>query len=218
VAGIDQPGGTIGRPGSGLIPTTDTLSGRLLAVLNGGFKYADGAYGLMSGGAVFVPPTWGAATIAVTRDGKVFMGSWGLDRRLTGANTRLAAWRQNAGLLIDRGRIASRARNESNWGLSIMNDTYTWRSAIGLSNHHTLIYVAGGSLSAATLAQALRAAGATSAMQLDINPFWVRAFTYTQDAAGRLTATALDPAMPGTGLEYLYGDSRDFFYLTRAHP
>jgi hypothetical protein len=185
-------------------------------VLNGGFKYADGAYGLMSGGTVYVPPVWGAATIAVTSGNKVIMGSWGLDRRLTGANTQLVAWRQNAGLLIDHGRIVSRAHDASNWGLSIMNSTYTWRSAIGLSNHGTLIYVAGNSLSAATLAQALRAAGAVSAMQLDINPFWVRAFTYTEDSAGHLKATSLDPAMPGTGMEYLYGDSRDFFYLTRA--
>ena len=216
VSGIDQPGGAIGHPGTGLIPTADTGNGRLLAVLNGGFKYADGAYGLMSGGAVYVPPVWGAATIAVTKGDNVIMGSWGLDRRLTGANSRLVAWRQNAGLLIDHGRIASRAQDDSNWGLSIMNSTYTWRSAIGLSNHGTLIYVAGNSLSAATLAQALLAAGAASAMQLDINPFWVRAFTYTNDAAGRLMATSLDPAMPGTGMEYLYGDSRDFFYLTRA--
>jgi Phosphodiester glycosidase len=217
VAGIDQPSGAIGRPGSGLIPTADTLNGRLLGVLNGGFKYADGAYGLMSGGTVYLPPVWGAATIAVTRGDHVIMGSWGLDHRLTGANSRLVAWRQNAGLLIDHGHIASRAQDASNWGLSIMNDTYTWRSAIGLSNHGTLLYVAGNSLSAATMAKALLAAGAVSAMQLDINPFWVRAFTYTQDAYGRLIATSLDPAMPGTGMEYLYGDARDFFYLTRAN-
>lgn len=216
VAGIDQPGAVIGHPGTGLIPTADTASGRLLAVLNGGFKYADGAYGLMSGGTVYVPPVWGAATVAVTRDGKVFMGSWGLDRRLTGANANLIAWRQNAGLLIDHGRIASRTLNESNWGLSIMNSTYTWRSAIGLSNHGTLLYVAGNSLSAVSLAHALLTAGAVSAMQLDINPFWVRAFTYSYDPNGHLVATSLGPTMPGTGMEYLYGDSRDFFYLTRA--
>ncbi len=215
-AGIDEPGGAIGRPGSGLIPTADTENGRLLAVMNGGFKYADGAYGLMTDGTTYVSPVWGAATIAVTKGDNVIMGSWGLDRRLTGANSRLVAWRQNGGLLIDHGRIAPRAQDDSNWGLSIMNSTYTWRSAIGLTNHRTLIYVAGNSLSAATLAQALLAAGAVSAMQLDINPFWVRAFTYTNDATGQLIATRLDPAMPGTGTEYLYGDSRDFFYLTRA--
>lgn len=52
-------------------------------------------------------------------------------------------------------------------------------------------------------------------MQLDINPFWVRAFTYGRDSQGQLIAWALDPAMPGNGMEYMYGDARDFFYLTR---
>jgi hypothetical protein len=52
-------------------------------------------------------------------------------------------------------------------------------------------------------------------MQLDINPFWVRAFTYGRDSVGRLTATPLDPAMHGTGRVYLAGAARDFFYLTR---
>ncbi len=43
------------------------------------------------------------------------------------------------------------------------------------------------------------------AMQLDINPFWVRSFIYGRDAQGQLVAYALDPSMPGNGMEYLYG-------------
>jgi hypothetical protein len=187
----------------------------LLAVFNGGFKYADGAYGLMSGGTVYVPPVWGAATIAVTRSGGVIMGAWGRDHRLTGANRNLVAWRQNAGLLIDHGRITARTQIGTDWGQSILDSTYTWRSGIGLTKHGTLLYAAGSSLSAATLARTLAAAGAMSAMQLDINPFWVRAFTYGRDSQGQLTAFALDPVMPGSGMEYMYGDVRDFFYFTR---
>jgi hypothetical protein len=187
----------------------------LLGVFNGGFKYSDGAYGLMSGGTVYVRPVWGAATIAVTRRGRVIMGSWGLDHRLTEANRDLIAWRQNAGLLIDHGHITSHTQEGSAWGLTILNSTYTWRSGIGLTRHGTLLYVAGSSLSAATLAQTLHAAGAVTAMQLDINPFWVRAFTYGRDGQGQLMAWALDPAMPGNGMEYMYGYARDFFYLTR---
>ena len=215
VAGIQEPGGPVNMVGSGLIPAVDYHGNRLLAVLNGGFKYADGAYGLMSSGTVYVSPVWGAATVAALRNGKVIMGRWGLDRRLTGANRNLVAWRQNGSLLIDHGRIAALTQDGASWGLSIMNSTYTWRSGIGLTARGTLLYAAGNSLSAATLAQALRDAGAMSAMQLDINPFWVRAFTYTRDPLGQLTATALNPAMQGTGTEYLYGHVRDFFYLTR---
>ena len=56
------------------------------------------------------------------------------------------------------------------------------------------------------------------AMQTDINPFWVRAFLYNRDAHGMLNIVKLNPAMYGTGTEYLYGTQRDFFYLTRFAP
>lgn len=216
VAGTEQPGGPIGRPGAGLIPPADTQGDRLLAVFNGGFKYADGAYGLMSGGTVYVRPVWGAATLAVTRRGSVLLGAWGRDARLSGANRALIAWRQNARLLLDQGRITAQTQEGDTWGLSIMNSVYTGRSGIGLTAQGTLLYVAGASLSATTLAQTLQAAGAVTAMELDINPYWVRSFTYGRDAHGQLTAWALDPAMPGIGMEYLYGYTRDFFYVTRS--
>lgn len=216
VPGIQEPGGPRGMQGSGLIPATDSAGTQLLAVFNGGFKYADGQYGLMTGGVAYVPPVRDAATIAVLRSGKVIMGTWGLDARLTTANRNLAAYRQNGGLLIDHGHIDPRTQDQSAWGLSILNSTYTWRSAIGLTRNGTLLYAGGSWLSAETLAKALRAAGAMTAMQLDINPFWVRAYTYTRDALGQLAATALNPNMQGTGTEYLYGHVRDFFYLTRA--
>jgi hypothetical protein len=216
VAGTSEPGGPIGHTGSGQILPSDALAGRLLAVFNGGFKYADGAYGLMSDGTVYVPPVYGAATIAVTRSGGVIMGTWGLDHRLTSTNSNLIAWRQNAGLLIDHGHITSQTQDGAAWGLTVLNSVYTWRSGIGLTRHGTLLYVAGNALSAATLAHTLSAAGATTAMQLDINPYWVRAFTYGRNGVGRLTAWALDPAMPGVGMEYLYGFARDFFYLVRT--
>jgi len=215
VAGTAQPGGPRGLAGAGVIPRVDWSQDRLLATFNGGFKYADGAYGLMSGGTVYVPPVWGAATVALTSAGHVIMGSWGLDRRLTGANGGLTAWRQNGALLIDHGRIAPLTQDGAAWGLTILNRAYTWRSGIGLTRHGTLLYAAGDALSAATLAQALRAAGAVTALQLDINPFWVRAFTYGRDAAGQLVAAPLNPGMYGTGRDYLTGDARDFFYMTR---
>ncbi len=127
----------------------------------------------------------------------------------------LTAWRQHGALLIDHGRIASLTQDEAAWGLTILNRAYTWRSGIGLTRRGTLLAAGGNALSVATLAQALRAAGAVTALQLDINPFWVRAFTYERDAAGQLVATSLNPGMHGTGIDYLTGDARAFFYVTR---
>jgi len=216
VAGIQQPGGSRGLPGPGVIPSADQQGGALLATFNGAFKEADGAGGMMVDGTVYVPPIQGAATVAVTANGRVIMGTWGVDWRLNSGNTTLVAWRQNGPLLLDHGVMNPLTYNAAAWGISILDHTYTWRSALGLTNHGTLLYAAGNALSAATLARALRAAGAVTAMQTDINPFWVRAFTYGHDAAGNLTVSKLYPAMAGTGAEYLYGDVRDFFYVTRA--
>ena len=99
-----------------------------------------------------------------------------------------------------------------------VNRAYTWRSGIGITPSGSLIYAAGNALSALTLGETLKAAGAVMAMQTDINPNWVRAFLYDRNAAGSPQITKLNPAMQGIGTEYLYGTDRDFFYFTRIVP
>jgi hypothetical protein len=218
VAGTTEPGGPRGYNGPGMIPAADQKGNALLAIFNGGFKYADGQYGLKTNGIVYVPPQPNAATIAVTRSGQIILGAWGVDPRLNSNNTNLVAWRQNASLLINKGTINPLTQDGAAWGGTILNSTYTWRSGIGITDHGTLIYAAGSSLTALTLGEALHAAGTVMAMQTDINPFWVRAFLYNRDAHGMLNIVKLNPAMYGTGTEYLYGTQRDFFYLTRFAP
>jgi hypothetical protein len=190
----------------------------LLAALNGGFKYADGQYGLMANGVVYVPPVPGVATIAITKKGKLLLGAWGLNPLLSSQNTDLVAWRQNAALLIDHGVINPLTHDGAAWGGTILNSSYTWRSAIGMKADGTFIYAAGNALTAETLGEAMKAAGVVMAMQTDINPFWVRAFLYDRDQKRQLSVTKLNPQMQGTGYEYLNGMQRDFFYLTRFAP
>jgi hypothetical protein len=218
VAGTLEPGGPRGVRGSGVIPAADQKGDALLAAFNGGFKYADGQYGLMINGTVYVPPQPGVATIAATKEGKILLGAWGVDPRLNSNNPDLVAWRQNASLLINNDVINPLTQDGAAWGGTILNSAYTWRSGLGLTAKGTLIYAAGDSLTALTLGQALRAAGAVMAMQTDINPFWVRAFLYNHDPGKPLTITKLNPSMQGNGTEYLYGTERDFFYLTRVTP
>jgi hypothetical protein len=218
VAGTTEPGGPRGYNGPGMIPAADQKGNALLAIFNGGFKYADGQYGLKTNGIVYVPPQPNAATIAVTRSGQIILGAWGVDPRLNSNNTNLVAWRQNASLLINKGTINPLTQDGAAWGGTILNSVYTWRSGIGITDHGTLIYAAGSSLTALTLGEALHAAGTVMAMQTDSNPFWVRAFLYNRDAHGMLNIVKLNPAMYGTGTEYLYGTQRDFFYLTRFAP
>lgn len=218
VAGTTEPGGPRGVRGPGVIPVTDQHGNALLAAFNGGFKYADGQYGLMVHGTVYVPPQPGAATIAVTKEGKILLGAWGVDPRLNSNNSDLLAWRQNASLLINKGTINPLTQDGAAWGGTILNSAYTWRSGLGLTANGTLIYAAGDSLTALTLGQALRTAGAVMAMQTDINPFWVRAFLYNHEPGKPFTITKLNPLMQGSGREYLDGTERDFFYLTRVTP
>ena len=216
VAGIDQPGGPLGKHGTGTISAGDRQPGVLVAAFNGGFKYGDGAYGMMVDGTVYVPPIRGTGTIAITREGKVIIGNWGVDPALSAANTDLTAWRQNGPLLLDHGIINALTNNDSAWGKTL-DSVHTWRSGIGVTQNGTLIYASGNAITAKTLAEAFRAAGAMAAIQTDINPYWVRAFTYGRDTAGQLTIGRLRHSMQGSGWEYLRGDARDFFYLTRTH-
>lgn len=218
VAGTYEPGGPRGVRGTGVIPSTDAKKNALLAAFNGGFKYADGQYGLQVNGVVYVPPQPKAATIAVTKEGQIILGAWGIDPHLNSNNTDLVAWRQNAALLIDHGTINPLTQDGAAWGGTILNSTFTWRSGIGITAKGVLIYAAGDSLSALTLGQALQSAGAVMAMQTDINPFWVRAFLYDQAQTGIYSITKLNPGMQGTGFEYLNGTERDFFYITRVAP
>jgi Phosphodiester glycosidase len=218
VSGTQEPGGTLGAYGPGIIPQADQEGNALLATLNGGFKYADGSFGLMTDGKVFVPPQQNAATIAITKSGKLIIGAWGTDPRLNNNNNDLAAWRQNAGLLINNGEVSALTKDGAAWGGTILNSEYTWRSGLGVTAEGNLIYAAGNALLPETLGKALKAAGAVMAMETDINPFWARAFLYQQDTSGALTISKLSADMQGTGKEYLTANQRDFFYLTRYTP
>ncbi|HVB25843.1 MAG TPA: phosphodiester glycosidase family protein [Ktedonobacteraceae bacterium] len=218
VAGTVEPGGPLNHAGPGVIPSADQQGNALLAAFNGGFKYADGQYGMMTNGVVYVPPQNGIATIAVTKEGKIILGAWGTDPRFTSTNHDLVAWRQNAALLINNGVINPLTSDGSAWGGTILNSAYTWRSGLGITAAGTLIYAAGDYLTALTLGQAMKAAGAVMAMQTDINPYGVRAFLYSRNSGGAYNIARLNPAMQGTGTEYLYGNQRDFFYLTRYSP
>lgn len=218
VSGTQEPGGVLGAYGTGIIPQADQEGNALLATLNGGFKYADGAFGLMTAGTVFVPPQQNAATIAITKSGSLLIGAWGTDPLLNSNNKDLVAWRQNAGLLIKNGEISSLAKDGAAWGGTILNSEYTWRSGLGITATGNLVYAAGNALLPETLGKALKAAGAVMAMETDINPFWTRAFLYQQAKNGTLTINKLSTDMQGTGKEYLTPNLRDFFYLTRYTP
>lgn len=211
-AGTEDPGGYRGVPGPGVIPQ-DQVS-KLLLAWNGGFKGQHGNFGMVADGTTYVPLRNGLASLVVMKDGSLKMGTWGTD--LTWSND-MAAVRQNAVLLVDHGEISPRtSEGNDTWGYVKVDSAefITWRSAVGLTRDGNLIVAAGNSLSAATLAKALWAAGAWTAMQLDINSPYVLTSLFFQQPNGAVDAERFMDSMPGSASRFLSKQTRDFMWVT----
>jgi len=215
VAGTQEPISSVRTPRPGVIPVTDQRTGRLLAAFNGGFKAANGDFGIFANGVTLLPPIDGLATLAIYRDGHVRIGVWGSDMTST---PDMLAYRQNCPLLLDGGSLTAQADSDDPalWGRTVKNKIATWRSGLGLSiDGRYLIYAAGDGLTVPSLAQALAMGGADRGMQFDINSWWIRFVTYAPSSAShRLVAQKLLADMVGDARQFLVPDTRDFFYLT----
>jgi hypothetical protein len=169
----------------------------------------------MAGGLEALPAKTGYATVTIGEDGAVRIGEWGADVGAEGGP--YAAWRQNARLITQNGRINERVYNGSaaTWGSSIEGDVVTWRSALGIDEANEVLYfVAGPSLSMPALAEALTAVRAHNSLLLDINASWVH-FAAIQYKDGEPLAEPLLPeGMESTVDRYLRQSARDFFYVT----
>ncbi|MFI5206109.1 MAG: phosphodiester glycosidase family protein, partial [Candidatus Paceibacterales bacterium] len=167
VAGTKEPGGTLGNPGSGVIPQNVLDSNTLVAGFNGGFLYSDGKYGMIVGDKTYVPLETGAGTIAAYTDGSVKIFNYTGDN--LGKNLIFA--RQNSQLIVENGQVTLTPESSVKMrGRVLHGGIFTWRSGIGITKTGNLLYAAGNNLSPMTLAIALQMAGAENAIPLDINP------------------------------------------------
>jgi hypothetical protein len=217
VAGTTEPKSPVVLVRPGKIPSSVVRNGLLLAAFNGGFKAANGEYGMAVDGMTLLPPKDGLATLALYRDGRVQLGEWGHQINET---PDLVAFRQNCPLLVADGRPTEEANSDDEklWGHTVKNKIATWRSGLGLSaDGRYLIYAVGDGLTIPSLAQALASGGADRAMQLDINSFWTRFVTYASMNGTPLQAQKLLSGMQGNSYQFLAADTRDFFYVTRRN-
>ncbi len=165
------------------------------------------------GAKVYVPLQVGLATVIMHSDGTAAIETYtGNQQDLKNA----VAVRQNGPPIVADGKVLASTFDGgmSRWGLTVTNSMYTWRSGLGITKNGNLIYAVGPSLNVNTLAAALQAAGSVTAMQLDINPFWVRFVLYQPNGSGSYTYQSLVKAMQNGGSYYLKGYTKDFFYLT----
>ena len=212
VAGTKEPGGSLGNPGTGLIPQDILDSDKLVAAFNGGFLYTDGQYGMIADNKTYAPLKIGVGTIAAYTDGSIKIFNY--DGNNLGDNVFFA--RQNSPLIVDNGQVTiMSAASQKMYGRVLHGGTFTWRSGIGITKSGNLLYVAGNNLSPITLADALQTAGAVNAIQLDINPSQVHFYTFTKNSAGTYDSVALNKELQSLNkpARYFTGSQRDFFYL-----
>lgn len=210
VAGTKQPGGPVGKPGPGVIPNQVINSGDLVAAFDGGFQYRDGQYGMVVDKTTYLPLKEGIGTLIGYKDGSVKIIDY-LGQPL-GENIEFV--RQNCPILIENGALSVvDPRNKSLWGRTFSSDTYTWRSGLGLTEGGNLLFAVGNNLTPVTLAAALKMAGAKDAIQLDINPYWVRFNIFDSQGNGAYKTSTLIRGIQDGSREYLHGYGKDFFYL-----
>jgi hypothetical protein len=214
-AGAVEPGG---GPWVNQAPVPDALRPALLAAFNSGFKMRDARGGYYADGRMGRPLVAGGATLVISPDGTPNVGDWGRDFQL---GPQVAFARQNLSLIVDGGQpVPGLASNSSSqWGVTVGNAVFVWRSGVGVTANGALVYAAGNGLSATTLAGVLARAGAVRAMELDINSAWVDFFTYMPPAAGQAptapSVVKLLPDMRPSTSDYLTASSRDFVAIFR---
>lgn len=172
--GAEDPG-----PGNWRVPPMIPARSRrgLLATFNGGFKIATAGGGFYLHGVTKGTLQRGAASLVYFRDGRVAIGVWGRDVRMT---KDVVGVRQNLRPIVDHGKIPASVNNNvlSSWGATLGGGYYVWRSGLGITATGRVIYVYGPALDVQTLAGLLKRAGAVEAMQLDINPEWMSFMYY----------------------------------------
>jgi hypothetical protein len=212
VAGTKQPGGPIGNFGPGTIPHNVVASGNLVAAFDGGFQYRDGMYGMIVDGKTYVPLESNVGTLIGYKDGTLKIINY------TGQDlgNNVAFIRQNCPILVENGQVfALNEQNKKLWGRTFNADIFTWRSGIGLTAQGNLIYAVGNNLGPESLATALKMAGAVNAIQLDINPFWVRFNIFEPNGLGGYKTSTLTKDLKDGSKAYLEGYSKDFFYVVK---
>jgi hypothetical protein len=210
VAGTREPGGEIGNVGPGKVPKDIVQSNRLIAAFDGGFQYRDGQYGMIVGDKTYLPLQTDLGTVVGYKNGTIKIVNY------TGQNLgqNVAFVRQNCPILIENGHMAVEdIKNKKLWGRTLTSDIYTWRTGMGITDKGNLLFAVGNNLTPGTLATALKMAGAKNAIQLDINPNWVRFNIFSPLGNGKYNSIPLTKELKDGSVSYLNGYSKDFFYI-----
>ncbi len=193
-SGSTIPGG---GPYRNTAPVSRTAAKSLVAAFNAGFLMNNAGGGYYTDGKTIIPLRKGAASFVIYRNGTVNIGDWGRDATLT---PDVVSVRQNLDLLVRNGKPVPGLNPDdtAQWGFTLGNAVYVWRSGVGITADGALVYAGGPGLNITTLADILARAGAVRAMELDINTDWVNFASYNPHGANA-------PATPANGTDLLPG-------------
>lgn len=180
----------------------------LVAAFNGGFQMKDIAGGFLHEGRTVKSLVPTEAATVIYKDGRANVGLWGRDVDL---NPDVVSVRQNLPLLVDGGQPVPSAANPAAWGFSVAGIA-TARSAVGVDANGGLV-VGMARVTPQGLAEAMVAAGAVRAMEMDINPDWVSFVLYEPNPDGSPAGRRV-MGTGGPGALFLAPYSRDFFAAT----
>ncbi len=173
-SGSTIPGG---GPFSHTAPIQPAAAQTLVSAFNAGFLMSSANGGYYTDGRVEDPMVNGAASFVIYSDGSSTVGQWGRDVTMT---PNVVAVRQNLDLVVDGGKPVPglNANDTTQWGDTLGDAVYVWRSGLGVTANGALVYVGGPGMNITDVANLLVAAGCVRGMELDINTDWVNYSTY----------------------------------------
>ena len=199
----------------GLIPLGERA--QLLAAFNGGFKAEHGRYGMHVDGVTLIAARDTACTIAARKNGALIVATW---KSLRDQAPDLVWWRQTPPCLVEDGKMHPALRDESErrWGAMPDGETVIRRSALGLADGGSVMFMAVSNFTTATaLASALSHAGARNVAELDVNWSFPHFVLFRPDENDQLRASGLFEGFLFDKDRYLSkASARDFFYLVRT--
>ena len=177
----------------------------LVGAFNGGFKVAAAAGGMEVLGQVLTPLENGLASLVIDQDGSAHIGIWGQTIPVPGE--AVASVRQNLAPLVVNGAPSPSINDIAAWGATLGGGAAVARSARGIDAQGNLLYAGSMSAVPADLANALIAAGAVTALELDINPYWVQVDTSPTPGAPLVAGV---PGQQRPANQFSVGWTRDF--------
>jgi len=205
VGSEDPPQGSAVLPAQAAPMVSSAEASLLLAAFNGGFKISAGAGGFEVDGQTLNPLVSGMASFVIDTNGTGHIGIWGQD--LPAAGEQIASVRQNLPPLVIGSQPSPQTSDIFAWGSTLRGVAVVARSGLGEDAKGDILYAGSMAALPIDIASALIASGATTAMELDINPEWV------QLAVASSAGATLSAGVPGQNRpadQVLNGWTRDF--------